>query len=121
MNGIRVVLFDLDDTLFAHRAAVSSGIQRYAATLGEPYGTMEAVDLVARDDAWQMLVRLRRTQARGGIGSADGWLVVRGSGSGAAVGAWAARPGIPWVTDIEARPTRPCLAGGPGAEAACGR
>ncbi len=47
MNGIRVVLFDLDDTLFAHRAAVSSGIQRYAATLGEPYGTMEAVDLVA--------------------------------------------------------------------------
>jgi putative hydrolase of the HAD superfamily len=45
--GVRVVLFDLDDTLFAHRAAVSSGIQRYATQLGEPYGTMEAVDLVA--------------------------------------------------------------------------
>lgn len=47
MTGVRVVLFDLDDTLFAHRAAVSAGIQRYAAQLGEPYGTMEAVDLVA--------------------------------------------------------------------------
>ncbi|WP_426623188.1 HAD family hydrolase [Leifsonia sp. McL0607] len=47
MTSIRVVLFDLDDTLFAHRAAVSAGIQRYAAQLGEPYGTMEAVDLVA--------------------------------------------------------------------------
>ncbi|KQR52117.1 hydrolase [Leifsonia sp. Leaf336] len=47
MTHIRVVLFDLDDTLFAHRAAVSTGIQRYAARLGEPYGTMAAVDLVA--------------------------------------------------------------------------
>lgn len=47
MTGVRVVLFDLDDTLFAHRSAVSTGIQRYAARLGEPYGTMEAVDLVA--------------------------------------------------------------------------
>lgn len=46
MNPVRVVLFDLDDTLFAHRAAVSAGIQRYAAELGEPYGTMAAVDLV---------------------------------------------------------------------------
>ncbi|QNE35142.1 HAD family hydrolase [Leifsonia shinshuensis] len=43
----RVVLFDLDDTLFAHRAAVSAGIQRYADQLGEPYGTMAAVDLTA--------------------------------------------------------------------------
>lgn len=47
MTRIQVVLFDLDDTLFAHRAAVSAGIQRFATQLGEPYGTMAAVDLVA--------------------------------------------------------------------------
>lgn len=47
MTRTRLVLFDLDDTLFAHRAAVSAGIQRYAAELGEPYGTMAAADLVA--------------------------------------------------------------------------
>lgn len=47
MTGPRVVLFDLDDTLFAHRAAVSTGIQQYAGRLGEPYGTMEADDLTA--------------------------------------------------------------------------
>nr|WP_218881760.1 HAD family hydrolase [Leifsonia shinshuensis] len=47
VTGPRVVLFDLDDTLFAHRAAVSTGIQHYASRLGEPYATMEAVDLTA--------------------------------------------------------------------------
>jgi putative hydrolase of the HAD superfamily len=43
----RVVLFDLDDTLFAHRAAVAAGIQRYATVLGEPYGALDADELVA--------------------------------------------------------------------------
>lgn len=47
MTAPRVVLFDLDDTLFAHRAAVASGIRRYAGLLGEPYGTLEAGELVA--------------------------------------------------------------------------
>ena len=46
MSGIRVVLFDLDDTLFAHRAAVEAGILRYAETLGPPYGTAEADEVV---------------------------------------------------------------------------
>lgn len=41
-----VVLFDLDDTLFAHRAAVASGILKYAETLGAPYGAFEADELV---------------------------------------------------------------------------
>ncbi len=42
-----VVLFDLDDTLFAHRAAVARGIQRHVATLGEPYGALDAATTVA--------------------------------------------------------------------------
>jgi putative hydrolase of the HAD superfamily len=42
----RVVLFDLDDTLFAHRAAVEAGILAYAATLGRPYGALEAEEVV---------------------------------------------------------------------------
>lgn len=46
MSDIRVVLFDLDDTLFAHRAAVEAGILRYAETLGPPYGTAEADEVV---------------------------------------------------------------------------
>ncbi|MDN4598339.1 HAD family hydrolase [Leifsonia virtsii] len=45
MTAPRVVLFDLDDTLFAHRAAVESGILRYADTLGAPYGALEAEEL----------------------------------------------------------------------------
>ncbi|WP_431220396.1 HAD family hydrolase [Leifsonia xyli] len=44
--GVRVVLFDLDDTLFAHRAAVESGILHYAESLGAPFGTFEADELV---------------------------------------------------------------------------
>lgn len=47
MTAPRVVLFDLDDTLFAHRAAVEAGILRYAATLGAPYGALEADELTA--------------------------------------------------------------------------
>ncbi|MGH1547783.1 HAD family hydrolase [Leifsonia poae] len=43
---IRVVLFDLDDTLFAHRAAVESGILAYAQALGAPYGALEADEVV---------------------------------------------------------------------------
>ncbi|MFF9563459.1 HAD family hydrolase [Leifsonia sp. NPDC014704] len=46
MSDLRVVLFDLDDTLFAHRAAVEAGILRYAETLGPPYGTAEADEVV---------------------------------------------------------------------------
>ncbi|MGO4536535.1 HAD family hydrolase [Leifsonia sp. 2MCAF36] len=42
----RVVLFDLDDTLFAHRAAVEAGILVYAETLGPPYGALEADEVV---------------------------------------------------------------------------
>ncbi|WP_285113944.1 HAD family hydrolase [Leifsonia sp. fls2-241-R2A-40a] len=45
MTPPRVVLFDLDDTLFAHRAAVESGILRYAAALGAPYGAADAEEL----------------------------------------------------------------------------
>ncbi|MFF2052839.1 HAD family hydrolase [Leifsonia sp. NPDC058194] len=40
-----VVLFDLDDTLFAHRAAVERGIRTFTSSLGEPYGSMEATEL----------------------------------------------------------------------------
>lgn len=47
MTSPSVVLFDLDDTLFAHRAAVESGIRRYTAQLGEPYGALETAELVA--------------------------------------------------------------------------
>ncbi|GIT82130.1 hypothetical protein LLS1_37990 [Leifsonia sp. LS1] len=42
MNPPELVLFDLDDTLFAHRAAVEAGILRYTASLGEPYGRLDA-------------------------------------------------------------------------------
>ncbi|WP_314146921.1 HAD family hydrolase [uncultured Leifsonia sp.] len=47
MTAPRVVLFDLDDTLFAHRAAVAAGIRRYAGVLGGPYGRLEADELVS--------------------------------------------------------------------------
>src|SRR5690349_10520583 len=40
-------MFDLDDTLFAHRSAVETGIRRYAETLGKPYGALEADELTA--------------------------------------------------------------------------
>jgi len=34
---VRVALFDLDDTLFAHRASVSAGLLAHVAALGDPY------------------------------------------------------------------------------------
>lgn len=43
----RVVLFDLDDTLFAHRAAVAAGIRRHVAVLGAPFGALEDDALVS--------------------------------------------------------------------------
>ncbi|WP_111718615.1 HAD family hydrolase [Homoserinimonas sp. OAct 916] len=41
MRTPRVVLFDLDDTLFAHRAAVDRGIADYSRRLGAPYERIE--------------------------------------------------------------------------------
>jgi putative hydrolase of the HAD superfamily len=43
----KVVLFDLDDTLFAHRAAVANGIKAHVARLGAPYGVLDAATTVA--------------------------------------------------------------------------
>ena len=42
-----VVLFDLDDTLFAHRDAVDEGIVRYVRSLGGPYGSLDTSAAVA--------------------------------------------------------------------------
>lgn len=47
MTTPSVVLFDLDDTLFAHRAAVAAGIQKHVADLGSPYGGLDADTTVA--------------------------------------------------------------------------
>lgn len=47
MSRPAVVLFDLDDTLFAHRAAVARGIVRYATTLSAPYDAQDSDELVA--------------------------------------------------------------------------
>jgi putative hydrolase of the HAD superfamily len=43
----RVVLFDLDDTLFAHRAAVARGIEAHMRVVGHPFGTMDTASAVA--------------------------------------------------------------------------
>ena len=43
----KVVLFDLDDTLFAHRAAVANGIRAHVARLGAPYGELDTATTVA--------------------------------------------------------------------------
>ena len=43
----KLVLFDLDDTLFAHRAAVANGIQAHVARLGAPYSHLDAASTVA--------------------------------------------------------------------------
>ena len=48
----RVILFDLDDTLFAHRAAVARGIQAHVATLGDPYDSLHGASVV---DLWHDL------------------------------------------------------------------
>ncbi len=47
-----VVLFDLDDTLFAHRGAVADGILRYLAALGGPFDGVDQAGAVA---LWQEL------------------------------------------------------------------
>jgi len=44
---VRVVLFDLDDTLFAHRAAVDAGIIDHLRTLGTPYRVTDPTAEVA--------------------------------------------------------------------------
>ncbi len=52
---IRVVLFDLDDTLFAHRAAVERGITAHRATLG---GAIADADAAAESLRWHELEEL---------------------------------------------------------------
>jgi len=49
---IRVALFDLDDTLFAHREAVERGITAYRAVLG---GEVAAADAAAESARWHEL------------------------------------------------------------------
>jgi putative hydrolase of the HAD superfamily len=51
-SAISVVLFDLDDTLFAHRKAVDDGIVDYVRMLGAPYRLADAASEVA---AWYEL------------------------------------------------------------------
>lgn len=52
MTGILAVLFDLDDTLLAHRAAVADGLVAYLGELGHPYDASDAAGEVA---AWRAL------------------------------------------------------------------
>jgi putative hydrolase of the HAD superfamily len=47
MRQIEVVLFDLDDTLFAHREAVATGIVRHLASAGPAYAGIDADQAVA--------------------------------------------------------------------------
>lgn len=53
MSGrdIRAVLFDLDDTLFAHRESVEAGILAYRTTLGGALAAAEAASEFARWNA----------------------------------------------------------------------
>jgi len=52
VTGIRVVLFDLDDTLFAHRESVESRIRAHRTTLG---GAVAAADHAAEFARWNAL------------------------------------------------------------------
>jgi putative hydrolase of the HAD superfamily len=52
MSGIRAVLFDLDDTLFAHRAASEAGFLEHVRTLGHPY---DLSDPASELGAWRGL------------------------------------------------------------------
>ncbi|EAR24174.1 putative hydrolase [marine actinobacterium PHSC20C1] len=54
--SIRVALFDLDDTLFAHRAAVDLGIRGYRRTLGQAIA--EASDDTTESARWTALEEL---------------------------------------------------------------
>ncbi|WP_223694484.1 HAD family hydrolase [Leifsonia poae] len=47
MTAPTVVLFDLDDTLFAHREAVARGIAAHIASLGGPYGALDTASVVS--------------------------------------------------------------------------
>ena len=51
MTGIRVALFDLDDTLFAHRESVEKGIHAYRTALGEPLASADRMTEFARWNA----------------------------------------------------------------------
>ena len=54
--SIRVALFDLDDTLFAHRAAVDLGIRGHRRTLG--HAIAEASDDITESARWTALEEL---------------------------------------------------------------
>jgi len=58
-RGIRVALFDLDDTLFAHREAVDRGITLHRASLG---GALAAADHDAESARWHELEELHYHQ-----------------------------------------------------------
>ena len=51
VSGIRVVLFDLDDTLFAHRAAVAAGIELHLDAADGAYEALSRGDSAALWDA----------------------------------------------------------------------
>ncbi|MEO6532383.1 MAG: HAD family hydrolase, partial [Pseudolysinimonas sp.] len=51
-HGIRVALFDLDDTLFAHREAVARGITLHRAAVG---GALAEADDEAESARWHQL------------------------------------------------------------------
>ena len=51
MSTTDLVLFDLDDTLFAHRESVEAGILAYRTTLGGAFSTAEAAAEFARWNA----------------------------------------------------------------------
>jgi putative hydrolase of the HAD superfamily len=52
VSAPEVVLFDLDDTLFAHRRAVSLGIGAHLHAVGTPF---DAADAVESDEFWHAL------------------------------------------------------------------
>ncbi len=51
MSAVRVVLFDLDDTLFAHRESVEAGIRSFRTALGGAVAAADATDEFARWNA----------------------------------------------------------------------
>jgi len=51
VTGIRVVLFDLDDTLFAHRESVELGIHAHRTALGGPFAEADPLTEFARWNA----------------------------------------------------------------------
>jgi putative hydrolase of the HAD superfamily len=52
MAAVKVVLFDLDDTLFAHRESVANGITQYRRSLG---GAIAAADASTAAHRWHEL------------------------------------------------------------------